>query len=527
MTQQNPGSTGVPHQTRSDLFGIYFYDDFMLDRALQVERIYFKPHRFGEYYHDPDFSITYPNVLWCPEIGKYRAWYELVYNQKTNEQGDYFVMALAESDDAMHWKPAYDCASTDPMAAEYPHIVNSGDGEVHGTCVFRDEKEPDPAKRYKFAGGIVSKRNQIHADCIVAVSPDGVHWDHCGHSMMWGESMSDANNCIFYNKVRGVYQIIHRAAMTDRRIHSTTSPDLIHWSEPELILHPDSFDPPCSELYGMTVYPAQGIFIGVLFVFHADMNERIKGYQTMELVYSYDGSHWNRTHQTLFDQREFPSPEAGNIYVTGMSLNKDASQLLLTCRLDTSDHSFPDWSSDSVNRTCMGMYAIRPDGFVGLRSVGSAFLETKPIRIMGPDLFLNVNACRGKVEVQLTDWDEAPIPGYTFEEYFPCHKNEQAYHVQWKAKDMADLVGRIVRIQIRMNTAVIHAIYGNFNPHHASVAQVSVGNPKPLFDGLTKYPDKKWWLNPRTPEPDDFNSSIRNPSFDFRNWGTGTERYDT
>ncbi|MFA6100843.1 MAG: hypothetical protein WCV67_09445 [Victivallaceae bacterium] len=351
----------------------------------------------------------------------------------------------------------------------------------------------------------------------MAVSPDGIHWDEQEHALRRALSGSDTNNCMFYNKVRGVYQVIHRAAMTDRRIHSTTSPDLVRWSEPELIIHPDAFDPPCSELYGMTVYPAQWIFTGVLFVYHADMFNRMRGYQTMELVYSYDGSHWNRTHQTLFDQREYPSPEAGNIYVTGMDLNKNGSQLLLTCICQNNEHGLPDWSTGERRRMGMGMYSIRPDGFVGLRSVGQAFLETKAIRIMDAGLFLNVNACMGKVEVQLTDWDETPIPGYTFEDNVPCRENAMKYCVKWKEKDMSDLAGRIVRIQIRMNTAIIYAVHGAFTPHHAAVAQVSIGNPGPLFDGLTKNPDKKWWTGTTESGPDDFNSSIRRSSFDMRN----------
>jgi hypothetical protein len=310
--------------------------------------------------------------------------------------------------------------------------------------------------------------------------------------------------------------------MTDRRICSTTSADLIHWSDAELIIHPDAFDPPCSQLYGMTVYPAQGIFIGVLYISHTDMFEtrgRMRGYQTMELVYSYDGSHWNRTHQKLFDQREYPSPEAGNIYVSGIDLNKDGSELLLSCICQNTEHGWQDWQEKSETRRVrmgMGMYGIRPDGFVGLRSVGQASLETKAIRIMAPGLVLNVNACMGNVEVQLTDWDESPIPGYTFDENIPCAENSFSYRVQWKAKDMSDLIGRIVKVQVRMSTAVLYSIKGIFTPHHAAVPQVSVGNPKPVFDGLSKNPDKQWWNKPTEPNPEEFNSSIRRPSFDMR-----------
>lgn len=522
MTQQSLSKTVVTDQTYSERSGIYFYDDFMLDRAVQVERTYFKPQSSGEIYSDPGFLLTYPVVHWCPEINKYRVWYEIAYNQKTKEKGDYFLLALAESDDAIHWRPAHDCGSKDPMAKEIPHVVYSGLGEVHGSFVFRDERDPDPGRRYKCAGGSVEKRNQVHADCIVAVSPDGVHWDECGHSMRWGASGSDTVNCMFYNPVRDVYQIIHRAAMTDRRIHSTTSPDLTHWSDPELIIHPDPLDPLCCQLYGMTVFPGRGIFIGVLQVYHTDMFEeagsRMRGYQTMELVYSYDGSHWNRTHRTLFDPVEYPAPEAGSIYVSNMDLNKDGTQLLLSCICCSREHGFIDWEQDAHHRakTGMGMYSMRPDGFVGLRSVGQAFLETKAVRIMAPGLFLNVNACMGEAEVQLTDWDENPIPGYAFEDNLPCRENALSYSVSWKTKDMSDLIGRIIRIQIRMSTSVLYAIYGAFTPHHAAVAQVSVGNPKPLFDGLTKSPDKQWWTGKQEYAACDFNSSIRNPSFDFR-----------
>lgn len=463
---------------------------------LSVERTCFKPKPFSKFYYDPSYArLTYPVVRWCPEINRYRSWYSLVHNDKASEKSDFFLLALAESDDAVNWSAAVNCGSTDYYAQKIPQVVYSGTGSVHGTHVFRDENEVNPSRRYKCAGasipvsdqGGISEEAQHNADCLIAVSPDGIHWDECERSMKWGRSMSDTNNCLFYNPVRSVYQVLHRASMTDRRIHSTSSPDLLHWSEPELILHPDPFDPPCSQFYGMTAHCSNGIFIGILYVYHTDMNDacswKMQGYNTMELVYSYNGSHWNRTRHTLFDPCEDPAPDAGETYVTGIELNKEEDRLLLTCQHRNTFHG-DDWTEHSHGeKQKMGMvlYDIRRDGFVGLRSVGNGFLMTKPVRLISNLLEFNINAARGKVQVQLTEWNETPIPGFTFEDHIPFQGNSITYCPQWKERGVGELVGKSVRIQIRMSSAcILYAIYGQFYPRHGALAQISYGNPSPI-----------------------------------------------
>lgn len=484
--------------------GIFFYDDFMLDRRVQAERVYFSPKPFSEPYYDPEHLLSYPVAQWCPEIGKYRAWYSLIGNHKTNGKNpdendgkplpDHFLLALAESKDGIHWRAAVDCGSSDPKADIFPHVVYSGLGEVHGSYVFRDERDPDPARRYKCAGASLDPSvplSQINANCIVAVSPDGVHWDEREHEMRWSRTMSDTVNCMFYNPVRGVYQIIHRAAMTDRRIHSTTSRDLIHWSEPELILHPDPFDPPCSQFYGMVVYPSAGVFVGILQVYHTDMfddsSARMRGTNTMELVYSYDGLHWNRTHHTLYASLE------GMTYVTAIKPDRSDEGLLLTCLLQNTEHGLL-YKDDSKRRMGMRLDTMRLDGFAGLRSIGHASILTKPVRLLAPELLLNANASLGEISVQLSDWEERPIPGYTFEDCLPFCGDSVRHAMAWKGHDLEELVGRIIRVEVKFRMSIIYAIYGNFNPHHTAVPITSYGNPKPVFDNLSRKPDTKWWL---------------------------------
>ena len=55
---------------------IYFFDDFALNRKVNVERRYCRPEMLSEEpFIDPTSRAGYPSMHWCPEVGKYRMWY--------------------------------------------------------------------------------------------------------------------------------------------------------------------------------------------------------------------------------------------------------------------------------------------------------------------------------------------------------------------------------------------------------------------------------------------------------------------
>ena len=184
--------------------GIYFFDDFALDRRVQVERTYVPPERLSpEPYQATKGFVGTPSLHWCPEQGRYRMWHSIGSDTVAHQH----VVGLAESRDCVYWE-------------DTGHRY-TGPGSMRGAMVYRDPYHRDPAQLYKMAGS-TSERGASSAqdNSIVLTSPDGVTWDDAGMTRCWGRHRSDTSNCLFYNPVRDCYQILHRATFIDRRVAS-------------------------------------------------------------------------------------------------------------------------------------------------------------------------------------------------------------------------------------------------------------------------------------------------------------------
>ena len=97
----------------------------------------------------------------------YRGQTHDAYGRKfvENDRGD--LTCYAESDDGLTW--------TKPNLGLFEFNGNPNNNivwDLHGACVFRDEDESDPQKRYKMIGFCRRYRN-----VFLLTSPDGIRWD--------------------------------------------------------------------------------------------------------------------------------------------------------------------------------------------------------------------------------------------------------------------------------------------------------------------------------------------------------------
>ena len=469
--------------------GMYFFDDFALDRRVQVERTYVQPERLSsEPYQGTNGFITYPSVHWCPEQGCYRMWHGIISDTATHQH----VLGLAESRDCLHWQDT--------------GYVYAGLGNVHGAIVYRDPYEQDPAQLYKMAASTSRQEASPGREdsSVVLTSPDGVTWDDAGMSRRWGEHRSDTSNCLFYNPVRDCYQILHRPVFIDRRVASTWSKDLTEWSEPELVVHPDPLDPPCCQLYGMTAFPAEDIFIGFLLIYETDMLDlglfKMGGRLTTELVYSYDGFHWNRTHHRVIPYPQYPDFGAGIMAVQTVTEDPSGETWKLAVSAPRLEHGVaftkkgemlqyndPTFAqrvaADGIDTRNNGVliYETRKMGLVGLQgNVRSSSLCTKPIRLNSGALALNLSAPCGRATFQISDGSNTPLPGFTFDECVPFSGDSVCHEPRWQQHSLQELQGQRIRIEITLHMATLYAITGDFSPYHGTGVQAGYGSPAKL-----------------------------------------------
>lgn len=483
----------------SSLNTIAFFDDFALLNRTQFNRRYFQPRVIEEsQFFDPTYSLTYSAMQWCPEAEKYRLWYNVNHQVCRSEiggggQDEHFMLALAESHDAIHWERRN--YHNRPDGA---NLVWAGrEGSLHGAMVCRDQHDPDPQRLYKCAVSLdsMTRHNQNVAPCIIATSADGIHWDDQQMRLQWGRSMSDAYNCLFYNPVLEAYQVLFRAVLTDRRICTSHSKDLIHWSEPRVILTPDGFDPPCSEFYGMSAWHHDGIFLGFLWIHDTDMVDRVpwkfKGNVYSELVYSYDGLTWQRTHEKAIGLRDIGQYGATQNYLCNMTPDRTGENWLISGFFPLLEHGSTTYSerrtslsSDSNRLVAHYTSTIRPGRFCGLQGVGDAFLRTKQILLAGDDLTINAQCPHGEMKVQLVDLWQKPIEGFSFDDAILFSGDEIAWTPKWKKRSVAELRGKRFGIEIRLYTGCVYGITGRFHPFHGALPQKSYGDPADIAPAI-------------------------------------------
>ncbi len=127
----------------------------------------------------------------------------------------------------------------------------------------------------------------------------------------------------------------------------------------------------------------------------------------------------------------------------------------------------------------IGLATMRLDGFVGL-SAGAieGTVVTRPFRLEGDRLLVNVDAANGEVWVDVLDETGQPLAGYSAEEAVSVRElDELRWPPRWKQHtDLSGLRGRIVQLKFHLTDATLYA----FQIHDRSVDGNGLSGEKPL-----------------------------------------------
>ena len=250
MNPNEPRENGRPYRK------YLFIDDFHIERALGLERVWHHPLKLGKAVLAPDrpWEMGSPRTnyaagsLGAPRVSTpvwneaKRVW-QLWYNG-----GQYGLPLYAESSDGIHWeKPELGLVAWE--GSKRNNIYNlHGNGTFdrffkrNGPCIVRDDHDPDPRRRYK---GIIPP----HMTRIV--STDGLTWHRLGGSLPAGDTFHmeyDAANQNFLvtaklnitNPNDGVSGYsLPEDYLGGRNAWLYTSRDFENWSGPELAMYPD------------------------------------------------------------------------------------------------------------------------------------------------------------------------------------------------------------------------------------------------------------------------------------------------
>jgi hypothetical protein len=415
---------------------------------------------------------VYGSVYFDPAAGQLRLWY-LGYKpvEKSDDKalvpgfpkGNLNLVLYATSQDGVRWiKPSLGLHTFDGSPEN--NILFS----MHSPSVLKDDREKDPAKRYKMLG---SMSGNYHA----AYSADGLRWTAYPKNPV----LKSADTItLAQDPQTGEYLAFHKVlAMVRgckrRVVWLSTSRDFQTWSEPELVFAPDVEDDAWAtqpgqrtEVYSMSVFPHAAGFVGMPMIFRL-MRERLKeecapsqsrhdGPIDVQLATSTDARTWKRSWPRInMIPRGAPgSFDYGAILGVSSTAVDMADETWVYYTALTTGHGAPI----PPKQISIGRASWRRHGYVSLDAgPDGGRIETLPLKLASPTLLVNADAGRGKLRVALLESDGRPIAGYGLDDCEPLRADATRWPVQWKSANSAP-TDRPVRVVIEMSDARLFSL---------------------------------------------------------------------
>ena len=453
---------------------ILFLDDWCLETTHNVVRRLGRPKPVPEgTWSDPyDLGNAYPSVFHDEIRGKWRVIYS-----GAPDPDDFICNALfgAIGDDGVHWEIDPVGKDHTSWSGSFPHCLMEARKNAESGHVYQDPR--DSRHPYKilyldwdWRSGAATMRNPV------VVSADGYHWHELPEAR-WGDWSSDTCHTVFFNKLTGRHQVMCRAKdikppFSQRLVASIETEDWVHFTEPEVIVRPDSCDPPLSQPYGMPMFPYGDYFIGFLWLMVGDPNETTTkgaGPVSNHLVYSINGRNINRTFRDQFVAPAEPGDFGGYGFYP-CSLVQLPDELRIYSVGSRADHSGKGPIPAGQRRTAMTLHTLRPDGFMYLESrSGAASLLTKGFELTEGSLALNVEAPIGEVRAQVhVQTDRAPgepppvqevAEGFSAAECRPFTGDSLRWSPTWSSgRTLDELIGRTVRVEIMFERGRVYSL---------------------------------------------------------------------
>jgi hypothetical protein len=353
--------------------------------------------------------------------------------------------------------------------------------------VWKDEREPDPSRRYKLLASenLDSERWGIFA----FFSPDGLRWTPVSGNpvltgvgdtlSLFGRDPNAGGRFVAYVRPRVLAPPPPEAGGRTERfwtspirtISRSTSEDFTSWTPMVPVLAPDDEDPPNTQHYVMSVFLDRGIYFGFLSVYHPNTL-----LMDVQLAVSRDGIHFERTgsrHPILSYglPHEFDSHLLSPLrpLIVGDELRvyyraKNSNHALLSVR-----ETYPmigrllprkeqPWLA---RREGFGGLAVgRRDRLVSLdASESEGYVMTKTFLLEGRRLIVNADASHGRLRAELLDAAGAVLPGFSAIESVPLTADSAGHVLRWQgSSEVSAWKGRAVRIRFLVQNARLFAV---------------------------------------------------------------------
>lgn len=414
-----------------------FLDDYLIASMENVSRVVHPAEK------SPANPVLWPREPWEGKVaivygsvlrdeGRFRMWYH-------GEAG----VSYAESDDGIAWtRPGLGLY---PVGGQNTNIVikrGAAEGEPNLLPYFyelfgvhRDERATDPERQYvmgflsiqrEYAGPNEDPFHKGERRGLgVATSPDGIHWTLrenfatdaiCDGGTYW--MLDPAHDAyVLYGRTKYIPEGLLQAWGEDewvkksfwgRAVARVQSPDFLQWdytapATAPVVMTPDAKDAPGTEIYSLQVFPYEGVYIGLVQVFH---NQADACHLDVQLAVSRDGvaftrvgdcapfipvgpvATWDRFNTSVANNPPVAVNDELRFYYGGRTYRH-------------SPYAGPDKGTSGGG---IGFASIQRDRFVSLKaSFEGGVIETVPVAMAGTAIHVNAANRFGTIEVEVLD----------------------------------------------------------------------------------------------------------------------------
>lgn len=401
-------------------------------------------------------------------------------------QTEYNQTLYATSADGLSWdKPL---VGTVPSARGEKFAHNCV-ALVEQPNAFKDDVDPDPARRYKMVTFIGDPREG--RGYYTLVSRDGLHWTIYSPSPI-APSRDNVNG--FYDARRGLYiaypKISTRVRGHDRRVYYVmASRNFTQWTRPLASFVPDlrddagalsrleAFRPILSgainprqirsEFYGLGFYQTESCTLAFPWVLTVNDNDRFgnqDGISEIQLAVSHDLVSWDRPFRVPCIPQGPPGDWDSGFITTANEALRVGDEVWLYYSGSNYSHGCPCFydSENSGQGTrytaSIGLARWPLDRFVSA-DAGSdeGTLDTVAVVFSGGRLEVNAAVKPGgSLTVRVLDAGGRPIEGFATSE--PLAGDDLRHRVRWRGKeDLRALAGRPVTLRFTLRSAELFA----------------------------------------------------------------------
>ena len=393
----------------------------------------------------------YGTVLY--DEGKFKLWY----------RGDPY--GYAESTDGLHFRRISKLVGLDPA-------------HRNSASFYIDPHETDPAHRYKVCYAYL----RPHAAAL-AYSADGIHWKPYNHGKPVTHRAADTYNQILWDEEARVYRMFTR---TDFR----RPPDGLEVRGARDMINPDIKADPTNwrtvrewkfgkgvtdevyrrQIYALTDWIYEGVHFGLMSVYEFipkpgtpyDSRPDLVKRHDHDVVNFYIGTtrgnamwdlSWVYADKPLIQRGPDSSFDKDMIYPASEIITHDDTHWIYY-------NGYPERHGvGDRGKYGIGLATLKLDRFIGRRASGEqpGSLVTRPFKLAGTKLQLNVSATAGRIRVEVLDAQRNPLPGFSGSAapWQPA-VDSLRWQPQWKT-NLAPLRGKLIRLRFQLENASLYA----------------------------------------------------------------------